>query len=202
MLQDNNAWEQICEQWQERIWDATPKLEFRSPKRLYTQILKDLIAAENARKLKTKQHEIRALLKFKKAEPKHIEQYGSGTMAILGGSKNLKRRKDIVQYPYFERVDGCWFDFSILLNSDRKPVEILGFDFEIRFPEKYGVTFLRFDLNPPKHRNEERGMRFHIHPGHEDLMIPSSPLSPLEILSLFLYGITPQSRSRTRALSI
>jgi hypothetical protein len=32
-------------------------------------------------------------------------------------------------------------------------------------------------------------MRFHLHPGNDDIMIHSPPMSPIEILHLFLYGI-------------
>lgn len=43
--------------------------------------------------------------------------------------------------------------------------------------------------------NETRGMRFHVHPGSDDVMIHSPPMSPLEILHLFLYGlIIPEKR--------
>lgn len=85
----------------------------------------------------------------------------------------------------------------ILIDESQKFIEILGFNFEIRFPENYSVQFLRFDLNLPNHRNEERGMRFHIHPGHDDFMIPSPPLSPLEILFLFLNAFPINDRPRT-----
>jgi hypothetical protein len=42
----------------------------------------------------------------------------NGKTAILGGERNFKRIKEI---PHFERIDGCWFDFSILVDETLKP---------------------------------------------------------------------------------
>ena len=74
----------------------------------------------------------------------------------------------------FERYDGCWFDFAILIDETPKPAKIIGFNFEIRFPEDYLTQFIQYDLNLPNHNNEEQGIRFHIHSGNDDFMIHSS----------------------------
>lgn len=66
---------------------------------------------------------------------------------------------------------------------------LIGFNFEIRFPETMSSRFLRIDLNQPNHKNDDKNMRLHLHPSHDDIMIHSPPMSPLEILHLFLYGI-------------
>jgi hypothetical protein len=47
-------------------------------------------------------------------------------------------------------------------------------------------SFIRFDLNPPGHPNEERELRAHLHPGCDDLLLPSLILEPLEALELML----------------
>jgi hypothetical protein len=44
-------------------------------------------------------------------------------------------------------------------------------------------------LNRLEHNHEDKRKRFHIHPGNDDLMIHASPMSPLEILHLFLYDL-------------
>jgi hypothetical protein len=149
-----------------------------------------LNTANSDRILKTKLSEIYQFLKKTPSEKNRV--------LITGGRKdgkaNFKRNKD---FPHFERVDGCWFDFIILVNDNGKEAEIIGFDFEIRFPEDHQVKFIRFDLNLPNHNNEERGMRFHLHPGSDDLMIHSPPMSPLEILHLFLYGLPLREKPRS-----
>jgi energy-coupling factor transporter ATP-binding protein EcfA2 len=90
-------------------------------------------------------------------------------------------------------------NFASWIGSDesRKPAEIIGFDFEIRFPEPVPIKFFRFDLNLPGHDNQTDGLRFHLHPSSEDFMVHSPPMSPLEILHMFLYGFEiPQKMRR------
>lgn len=172
-----STWQEYCDQIQTRTWKAIPSSSIKSAKELRAQIFNCLNQASNEGILATKLHEIHRLLKL--AESK---QDGANVYEILGGQRNFKRRVDI---PHFKRADGCWFDFSILIDQQARNVEIIAFDFEIRFPEKMPVRFLRFDLNPPGHGNDDRGMRFHLHPGSDDLMIHSLPMSPLEIVNLF-----------------
>jgi hypothetical protein len=187
-LNDKAEWEKICNEVQDRVWNVTPKT-VKNAKTLRTNILKCLTSASNKRILKNEIHEIHNLLKLAQTK-----QNGKELWEIVGGQRNFKRLK---KNPHFERCDGCWFDFSILIQeTSKKSAEAIGFDFEIRFPEDFSVNFLRFDLNFPQHDNEMRGMRFHIHPGSDDLMIPSPPLCPLEILHLFLYGLPIPERPR------
>lgn len=83
------------------------------------------------------------------------------------------------------------------MNKNIKPAQIIAFDFEIRFLEDKPTKFLPFDLNRPKHNNEDKGKLFHIHPGNDELTIHASPMSPLEILDLFLYGLKKPERPPT-----
>lgn len=185
---DNNPWQELCGSIQQRLLDCTD-LKCSKAKNLRQEISRCLVQANNAGVLSTKLHEIHSLLQITKPSKDQVE--------ITGGARNFKRRREV---PHFERADGCWFDFSILV--DERVGEVIGFDFEIRFPTDSTLPFLRFDLNTPGHNNEEDGIRFHIHPGNDDLMIPSAPLQPLEILHLFLYGLKlkegrQQPRSQT-----
>ncbi len=83
------------------------------------------------------------------------------------------------------------------MNENIKPAEIIAFDFEIRFLEDNPTKFLCFDLNRPEDNNEGKGKLFYIHPGNDDLMIHGSPISPLEILHLFLYDLKKPEPPRT-----
>jgi hypothetical protein len=183
-LSSKNDWEQICHQVQERLL-ITP-LEVKSAKLLRSEFLKCLTAACDDKFLKTEHHEIRGLLKMTKVN--------KGIIEITGGGKNQKRLREI---PHFKRFDGCWFDFAITVDQTIKPAKVIAFDFEIRFSEDNPTKFLRFDLNPPKHNNDDQGKRFHLHPGNDDLMIHASPMSPLEILHLFLYDLKMPERPRS-----
>jgi hypothetical protein len=186
-LSSNNSWEQICAEIQQRSLESI-QLELKGTSKQYRlEILKCLIAANDDKLLKNKQHEIRKLLKFRDKSKVILKE---GYSDIIGGEKNFKRSKNI---PHFERHDGCWFDFTIIIS----PTEIIAFDFEIRFPEGYSPSFLRFDLNLPGHDNQERDIRFHMHPGNDDIMIHSPPMTPIEILHLFLYGLELPKKSRS-----
>jgi hypothetical protein len=164
------------------------QLEVKNPKTLYQQLLKILNDGYDANILLTNQSKIRNLLKLTDNNPQSDES------EIVGGSRNFKRLKEL---PNFERRDGCWFDFAITVRKVNKSAEIIGFNFEIRFPESVPVKFLRFDFNLPDHNNEDRGMRFHVHPGNDDFMINAPPMSPVEILHLFLYGLVIPEKPRS-----
>ncbi|NER35031.1 MAG: hypothetical protein F6J93_13585 [Oscillatoria sp. SIO1A7] len=187
-MRGKSYWQEICKGVGDRVLKATPEMTVESAKKFRRQMFAILNKAAEDDILKTKPHEIRRLLSLK--DSKH----GKGVFEILGGEKNFKRRRDI---PHFERVDGCWFDFAILIDENPKPAQIIGFDFEIRFPDDYPVKFLRLDLNTPGHDNDLRGMRFHLHPGSDDFMIHAPPMRPLEILHLLLYGLSIPERPRS-----
>jgi hypothetical protein len=109
-----------------------------------------------------------------------------GAFCIVGGEKNQHRDRSI---EHLVRSDGAWFDFSITVREGGPHLELLAYDFEIRFPAGMGMPFLRFDLNLPAHRNEEREMRAHMHLGCEDILCPAPLMSPLETLALFIDGL-------------
>ncbi len=183
-LSSKSDWDQICEDVQERLLEKTD-LTVKSANFLRSQIFQCLTTASNDGLLNTKLNEIYKLLKITKPT--------KGIIEITGGQRNFTRLKEI---PHFERFDGCWFDFAILVDENIKPAEIIGFNFEIRFLEDNPTKFLRFDLNLPEHNNEDKGKRFHLHPGNDDLMVHASPMSPLEILHLFLYDLKMPERPR------
>lgn len=191
-MSGNETWKDYCDKVQSRTWEAIPKdsIEIENAKGLRTKIFKCLTQARDERVLKTEHQEVRSLLKLDKST-----QHGAGMHEILGGQRNFSRLREI---PHFERSDGCWFDFAIFIHEQsRRNAEIIGFNFEIRFPETMPVKYLRFDLNPPGHNNDDLGIRFHIHPGSDDLMVHSPPMSPLEILHLFLYGLPIPEKLRS-----
>jgi hypothetical protein len=174
-------WLKYSQDIQDRSLQAC-SLKIKSAKELRTQIFKALNQANSQGILATKLPEIHQILRMTPGDRQQVVIIGG-----LGksGTKNFDRSKDI---PHFSRRDGCWFDFSILIQEDKTSAEIIGFDFEIRFPPLLPVQFVRFDLNLPGHDNQADGLRFHLHPGCDDFMVHSPPISPLEILHLFLYG--------------
>lgn len=187
-MKGKNSWEKICEEIQDRSLSQI-LLEIGSAEKLRKQIFKCLNDAHNEKILISNLSEIHLLLKIKNGKQGHYE--------ILGGGKNFKRIQDI---PHFKLHNGCWFDFAITVDENRKVAQITAFDFEIRFPKREGeisVPFLRIDLNRPEHNNDVRNLRFHLHPSNDDIMIHSPPMSPLDILHMFLYGINIPEKPRS-----
>lgn len=60
---------------------------------------------------------------------------------------------------------------------------------KLPFPPGAGTPFLRFDLNLPAHRNEDRELRSHLHPGSNDILVPAPMMSPTEVVTLFVEGL-------------
>lgn len=120
-------------------------------------------------------------------------------MGMLSSSAVRKNFHRDPSLPHFRRDDGAWFDFSITVAQRRGGLELIGYNFEIRFDD--GPTrFIRFDLNEPDHHNEARHLRAHIHPGSDDLQLPSPLMSPLEVLEIVLHGLRadPERALRTK----
>jgi hypothetical protein len=181
-LSTESQWLNYSQEIYSRSIDSV-ELTVKSGKALRTEIQKILIKARDNNILKNSHSEISGLLKTSEDQQQYIIKGG----LEKDGPKNTDRTRDI---PHFARHDGFWFDFSILVDLSCKPAEVIGFNFELRFPENliqnYNQPhFIRFDLNPPGHSNE---VRLHFHPGCDDFMIPSPPMNPIAILHLFLYG--------------
>jgi hypothetical protein len=87
-----------------------------------------------------------------------------------------------------------------LARERRGALELLAYDFELRFPPGAGAPFVRFDLNLPAHHNEERELRAHMHLGSDDVISPALMMAPGEMLALFLDGLRrPEDRPKPRA---
>jgi hypothetical protein len=189
-LNGKEAWEQTRQIIQDRQAEAVPDRTVKSAKILRAQIFKLLNGAGDDGMLATTQADLQRLLKLT-PQPKQ----GKSVMAVMVGPATKNFKRDLAE-PHIRRRDGAWFDFSVLVDETQKPAEIIGFDFELRFPEGFPTAFLRYDLNTPGHNNQDDGLRFHIHPGSDDLIIHSAPLTPIEILQQFLYGLPIPTKPR------
>jgi hypothetical protein len=169
---------------------------------LERQLRNTLIHASDTHALLTPPHEVFQLVKLSRDPPPNIagQLVGAGLRAnaffIEGGDKNQERNP---ARRHFKRNDGAWFDFTIAVCELRDGLEFLAYDFEIRFPPGCGTPFLRLDLNPPAHTNTERDLRAHMHPGSDDILVPTPLLSPHEVLTLFTDGLRlPAHRDKPR----
>ena len=179
------------------------KLELPAGARVFHRYLRNsLVKASNLGTLLTSPNEIHQLVKLLPEPPRQItaqlREHGlhQGAFCIVAGEKNQERKRSV---PHLTRSDDAWFDFSIVVREDDEQLELLAYDFEIRFPPGMGAPFLRFDLNLPGHSNEERELRCHLHPGSDDFLVPAPLMSPTELLALFVDGSRlPANREKRR----
>jgi hypothetical protein len=190
-LNSKDTWAKTRQIIQIRQFEALPNFRVKSAKVLWAAVFQLLNMASDDGILAATQAELRGLIKLA-PQPKQ----GKKVTAVMVGATTKNFKRDPAQ-PHIRRQDGSWFDFSILVDETQKPAEIIGFDFEMRFPESLPVDFLRYDLNTPGHNNQDDGLRFHIHPGSDDLMIHSAPIEPIEILQQFLYGLPIPTKPRS-----
>ena len=153
---------------------------------LHEALRRILQQAVRAEALRTPPYEVSKLLRLTSSQSKQ----GGSLIAITGGPKDFSRLDNEVDpKERLVRDDGAVIHFSIsvkeLPGSDR--VRLHAYDFELYFPLKQPMWFVRFDLNEPGHENQDLGLRSHLHPSHEDLQVPSPVLSPMEVLSFLLY---------------
>ena len=163
----------------------------RRAKELERELRALLIKASNEKKLKNSPKEVGSLVALLAEPPPQVlialrkEGLHQGAFCIVGGTKNQARD---IEIPHFKRKDDAWFDFSLTVRETDETLEVLAYDFEIRFAPGTGVSFLRFDLNLPGHGNEKRDLRCHLHPGSDDLLVPAPLLTPSELLTSFIEG--------------
>jgi hypothetical protein len=160
-------------------------------KQLYGQLREELLSASNAGTIRDPPPEVfRRLQLLAELPPQILEELRTRSLhhrayCIIGGEKNQARDRQI---PHFQRRDGAWFDFSIVVRERDDHLELLAYDFELRFPPGMGVPFLRYDLNFPQHDNAGRDLRCHLHAGSDDLLVPAPLMAPSELLAVFLDG--------------
>jgi hypothetical protein len=198
-LSDKSSWEKTRHRIQQRQLEAVaPLLNVKNAKSLRAEVLKLLTQASSEKLLRTRPHELHGLVKL---TPKPKE--GHNVSAVMVGDPQAKNFKRDPNKPHIARHDGAWFDFSILVDETSKPAQIIGFDFELRFPAGSPASCIRYDLNQPDHANQSKGFRFHVHPGSDDddFMIHSAPMTPIEILQQFLYGLPIPTKPRATGKS-
>jgi hypothetical protein len=166
----------------ERVEASAPVLQDATAKRLLGRVRAALKEASDDRVLGVSQYEIHRYVNF--ADPPPQTPRLLDIHAIAGGVKDFSRARESIQLC---RTDGAWFHFTLLVQEHRRdPMRLLAYDFELVYPDGHLPWFVRFDLNLPGHPNAARGVRSHLHPGRDDLLVPAPILEPLEAIQLML----------------
>lgn len=175
---------------QERLMGSLARLPGTADE-LYDELRRILQQAIRAEVLQTPAFAVKNLLRQSRPTP---SKTGGVLYAIAGGPKEFGRLGgDANPNDRFVRDDGAVIHFSLTVEEapGEKTLSLYGYDFELYFPSQVPTGFVRFDLNKPGHANEDKGLRSHFHPSHEDLQVPSPVLVPAEALSFLLYRMRP-----------
>lgn len=124
------------------------------------------------------------------------EAHGGTHSIAVGDVRNFNRDRS---RPHFTRKsDRAWFDFQLSVSETHSSLEVLSYDFELRFEDSSPVSFVRFDLNPKGHDNETDGLRCHVHLGSDDdgHSVPAPLMSPYELLDILVHGVNRTGRVR------
>src|SRR5262249_35045064 len=117
----------------------------------------------------------------------HSQRIPGATHSVAYGlGPNFKRDPT---WPHLTRKhDGAWFDFQVSVRETNQGLDILAYDFELRFRKTplgpAPLEFIRLDMNHPDHDNEDEGLRSHLHLSSDDdgFVVPSAILDPFELL--------------------
>jgi hypothetical protein len=172
---------------QRRISAATPALSI-APRDIYEQLRVQLTRAIREQVLRNGMYTVKKLLRLT-PDPNGR----TGYWVVTGGPLDFGRTTEPDLDTHFVRSDGGVVHFALTLREGNAgKAEILAYGFEVYFPSQDPIAFVRFDLNLHGHDNDEDGLRSHVHPGNDDLQLPSPILAPLEAILLVLYGCRPR----------
>jgi hypothetical protein len=94
---------------------------------------------------------------------------GPEVFALTGGPKEFSRAVVARPADHFVRDDGGIVHFSLeVRQSHGSALELIAYGFEVYFPDRQPIPFVRFDLNDRGHSNDDLGLRAHV------MMISSS----------------------------
>jgi hypothetical protein len=151
---------------QKRILDGWPSLRAKTPAELLRGLRSKLLKASNGGLLRTGSDQIHKWVRLDPLDVRRPEETPPDANIIVGAIKDFGRDPANAR---LIRDDGAWLHFTITALEAADRLQILAYDFELVFPDGHTPPFFRIDLNLPGHENEEREMRSHLHPGHDDL---------------------------------
>ena len=91
---------------------------------------------------------------------------------------------------YFRFDSGARLSFGITLTDSGKNCGLLSYRFHFVFPAGHNPEFIRFDLRSSGIADPLQESRAHIHPGLQDVRVPSRCMNPATILGYIVYVIS------------
>jgi hypothetical protein len=92
---------------------------------------------------------------------------------------------------HFYARSGARLSFGITLREGNGRCRLVAYRFHFHLPEGAIPHFYRFDLNDRAHSTPLVEPRSHLHPGHDDIRLPTPVLNPIAVLDRVFYVIDP-----------
>jgi len=96
-------------------------------------------------------------------------------------------KRDSADHFHFD--SGARLSFLIVLREENNRARLIAFRYQYQLPDGASPNFLRFDLNQATHENPLTEPLCHLHPGLEDVRLPLSLHTPIEILDRIFFVI-------------
>lgn len=179
----------------ERIAGTAPRIDVRSPEDYLKRVIRPtLISASNEGRLTVASNAIAQHVRLDRRSKEMPDTPGASD--LVGGNKDFGRKRENAA---LFTPDGGWLSFSMVLRPHDGGVEVLAYNVERVYESSHRPYWIRFDLSPPGHANDLRGMRSHFHPDNPDIQLPSSIFAPHELIELLLPAPTAAGERKPRS---
>lgn len=118
---------------------------------------------------------------------------------LVGGRYNQRRDPRLAD---LRTPDDGWLFFSAILRPVAAGLQVVAYDIERVFGPHHRPAWIRFDLNPPGHPNDHRGIRSHFHVDNDDLQLHAPIFAPHELLEILLSDLGPRQGRKPRTKGI
>jgi hypothetical protein len=99
---------------------------------------------------------------------------------------------------HFHFDSGARLSFGLTLRERDRGAQLVSFRYHYQLPPAQSRQYIRFDLNEAQHEDPLSEPRCHLHPGLEDVRLPTSLHDPFEILDrIFLVLEESMQRRQT-----
>lgn len=118
---------------------------------------------------------------------------------LVGGRYNQSRDPRLAD---LRTPDSGWLSFSAILRPIPEGLEVVAYDVERVFGPYDYPAWIRFDLNPRGHPNDQRGIRSHFHSDNDDVQLHAPIFAPHELIDILLSDLGPQGGRKHRTKGI
>ena len=177
----HNAFVSMMHGLQLRLTDGTGRIPVKAED-LCKALINELLRASRNDVIVNAQNDIRHLIQMTDGKPKTGPVY-----EVACGPKEWKRPETVNPKVHLLREDAALIQFHLEVEELPDRLRLLSYSMEMWLPVGGVLPFVRLHLNPPSRENADSGMRAHVHPGHDDIRLPTPILSPAEALSFLLY---------------